>query len=81
MTGYTDPTFAFTLDIVAGTTDVYDALGNIAPQPTAAVYPRRAGRAGHARIVKTRPRRRLNFLRWLSTSMKGALTSTSRTPA
>lgn len=81
MTAYTDPTFAFTLDIVAGTTDAYDALGGIAAQHTATAYPRCAGHARDARIVKTRPRRFLHFLRWFSTSLKGASASTSRTPA
>lgn len=83
MTAHTDPTVAFTLDIVAGTTDLYDALGGIATQHTAVAYPPRASRVHNARIVKTRtrPRRRLHFLRWLMTSVKGASASTSQTPA
>ncbi len=81
MAAYTDPTFAFTLDMVAGTTDVYDALGGITAQRSAAAYPHCASRARNARIVKTRPRRLLHFLRWFSTSLKGASASTSRTPA
>ena len=75
MTAYTDPTVAFTRDIVAGTTAMYDALGGFAPQHTALAH--RASRVHDARIVKTR----LHFPRWLSASVKGVFAPTSRTPA
>ena len=80
MAAYTDPTFAFTLDIVAGTTDVYDALGGGATRRTAA-YSHRASRARNERIVKTRPHRRLRFPRWLRMSVKDASAFTSQTSA
>ena len=72
MAAYTDPTFAFTLDIVAGTTDVYDALGGAATRHTAAAYSHRASRTRSERIVKTRTRRRLRLPRWLRMSVKDA---------
>jgi hypothetical protein len=81
MTAYTDPTVAFTLDIVSGTTDVYDALGGIATRHTVAASPHRASRARNTRAVKTRTRRRLHFPRWLRMSVKDASASTSQTPA
>lgn len=81
MAAYTDPTFAFTLDIVAGTTDVYDALGGVATRHNAAAYSHRASRARRERIVKNRSRRRWRFPRWLRMGVKDASAFTSQPSA